>query len=63
MQAAYLKLLVSVQDLNYINKNNRYQVYYKALLELFRPYNRGKVDPFNRIIKVEQFPINTVLNR
>ena len=60
MQAAYLKLLVSVQDLNYINKNNRYQVYYKALLKLFRPYTRDKVDPFNRIIKVERFPTNIV---
>ena len=63
MRATCLKLLVLVQDLNCIDKNSRYQVYYRVLLKLFHPYNRGKVDPFNGMIKVEQFPINTVQNR
>ena len=53
MWAAYLKLLVLVQDLNHTDKNGRYQVYYRVLLKLFRLCNRGKVDPFNKIIKVE----------
>ena len=63
MQATYLKLLVLVQDLNYTDENSRYWVYYRVLLKLFRLYNGGKVDPFNKIIKVEQFPTNIMQNR
>ena len=63
MRAACLELLVLVQDLNCIDENGRYWVYYKVLLELFHLYNGGKVDPFNKMIKVERFPINIVQNR
>ena len=62
-QTACLELLVLIQDLNHINENGRYQVYHGALFKLFCLCNGGKVDPFNKIIKVEQFPINTAQNR
>ena len=62
-RAARLELLVSVQDLQRIDENGRYRVYHGALLELFRPCNGGKGDPFNGMIKVERFPTNTAQNR
>ena len=62
-RAARLELLLSVQDLNRTDENGKYREYSGALLELFRPCDRGRVDPLNRMIKVESFPMNTVQNR